>query len=214
MCIEFIDEMTWCLGFAFTNYSNLRRMLGEDSWNEMSQMSTVIEWLGRGYLGCIIGFTPFFFFYLFENVYDKRSFEGEKEERNRRLIPTKPCARPFLSIILAYKSSGSCPTSLFHCLKWGRGETAFNTLEINRVGDKREPLTPEDHRDASWSQGKSLQYPLAEKCQNKHVSIYIPPITCYLPLQQSQDFHLRSASEKENKMFQILRDVCWDKRKP
>lgn len=140
---------------------------------------------------------------------------GERRrEREAYFVPTKPWARPFLNVILVCKSSGSRPTSLFHCLK--RRES-ISTLEINRAGDKREPLAPGDHSDAnatSWSHGERLGIAFGRKCQNKHVSIYIPPRTCYLPQQQSQDFHLRSASENENKMFQILRDVSWDDRKP
>lgn len=78
------------------------------------------------------------------------------------------------------------------------------------LGDQR------GHLDCTRETGNFCERdcaPLAQKCSNKQASVDITPAICYLPLQQSQDFHPRSASENINKMFQSLRDVSKDKRK-
>ena len=175
-------------------------------------MSLMIE-AELWYLGYVMGFSPLF--YMLENTHNIRSYGGWGGRKEHIwLVPTELCAKPSLNIYTsleylftssetaANKPLSQSKESQGHSLCWMQTGSAIRgshwQLEITK-GER-------EHKEGGW------KYPLAEKQQRKHSPLRSLPPCADLPLQQSQGFHLRSASENENKMFQFLRNVSWDRR--
>lgn len=144
--IELTGEITWCLGFTFTKYSNLSRRLGEVRRNEISKSVMLeAEWWLQGSLST--------FFTCLEMSVTKGFFK-RRERENIELAPRRTWVRPFLNTLLFHRSWDNCPTSKPPWWSQRRGHSISWSIHSGR-----HKKGPGDHRDASSLPGESLEIP-------------------------------------------------------